>query len=157
VKSWRVELLSLSDFEAQGGSAEDQERAFNRFIDLVDMVDGADPDLVVQTLLDALSDQEDYGAWETVIRAFMRIPAERRGRQIARGFARLLDRAPVTAGDVLGQLAMSGSEAADAFNQEMKATASAEDRYAVQKFVDDNELGDGWLSNDRVRGRIRVA
>ena len=44
---------------------DEAERRLNRFVELVDAVQGNEPDEVFVTLIETLKDQEDYGAYES--------------------------------------------------------------------------------------------
>jgi len=66
---WCKELLSNSKLvqdDDDSTSPEEAERRFNRYVQLVDMVNGKEPQEVFQALADSIRVPEDYGAYEAV-------------------------------------------------------------------------------------------
>lgn len=151
------ELLEVADI-AQDGDGTDPavaERRFLRLIDMLDALTGREEDEVFLAVLDTLTDQEHYGAYESVISALLRWEDERRGRLIAEGITGVLDRTETMAGDVLGQLAFGGDDAVQAFNPAAAGLAAPE-RQRLARFIAEQEADDGWPSGDRQRVRLRV-
>ncbi|QDV23871.1 hypothetical protein [Aureliella helgolandensis] len=69
---WRKELLKNSKLVQDDDDTtptEEAERRFNRYIQLVDMVNGKEAQEVFQALVDSIRVPEDYGAFEAVHRA----------------------------------------------------------------------------------------
>jgi hypothetical protein len=77
---WRSELLRTShivqddDDSVPTGEAE---RRFNRYVKLVDMVTGREPQEVFQAIVDSIRAPEDYGAYEAVHGALWKFPPEK--------------------------------------------------------------------------------
>jgi hypothetical protein len=155
--SWRDELLALSDIpqdDDESVPVREAERRFNRFVQLVDQVQSDDPDTVFLTLMETLKDQDDYGAYEGVFEALLRLSPARRGRVMADGVLPLLRRAPDLAGDVLSQVAFDTDEVVAAFNRACAERATPEERRELSDFIAAQEH-DGWLSHEAKRGRLR--
>jgi hypothetical protein len=160
VNAWREEVLAVSDVVQDGDeSVPDSEREarFNRFVALVSDVEGNEDDAVFFTLLETLTDQEDYGAYEAVFGALSRFPPERRGSLAAHGASSLLARAPELAGDLLSQIAFSRDGTVDAFTEEFSRIADAEERGRMTAFIAEQERGAGWLDHDDKRGQLRFS
>ncbi|MDA0171011.1 hypothetical protein OJ998_18045 [Solirubrobacter taibaiensis] len=156
--SWRQELLEVAVI-AQDGDGTDPviaERRFLRLVDMLQALTGREQDRVFHAVLETLTDQEDYGAYQSVISVILRFEPERRGRLIAEGITGVLDRTEEWAGDVLGQLAYCDDDAVQAFNRAAAELAPSE-RQRLAKFIAEQEAEDGWLSGDRQRGRLRVS
>lgn len=156
--SWRQELLEAAVI-AQDGDGTDPviaERRFQRLIEMLQALTGREQDGVFHAVLETLTDQEDYGAYESIISAMLRFAPERRGRLIAEGITGVLDRTEEMAGDVLGQLAYGDDDAVQAFNRAAVDLAPAE-RQRLARFIAEQEAEDGWLARDRQRGRLRVS
>ena len=156
---WRAAILDASDIVQDGDDTvapEEAERRFNRFIALIDQVQGGEADEVFLTLMETLTDQEDYGAYQSVLGALHRFGPDRRGRLVAEGIVPLLRRAAEQAGDVLGQLAFAEDAAITAFNRACPERLAADERAELARFIAEQEHGDGWLDNDAQRGRLRV-
>jgi len=61
--AWRRELLAIDLVQDDDSVPQDEvERRWNRFVELVDMVDGGEGPSVVSTLVAALRADQDYGA-----------------------------------------------------------------------------------------------
>lgn len=79
VADWRKELLSNSKLvqdDDDSTSPEEAERRLNRYVQLVDMVNGKETQEVFQTLIDSVCVPEDYGAYETVHDAIWKFPPD---------------------------------------------------------------------------------
>lgn len=154
---WRRELLDVAviaqDDEPEA-DLDEAERRFNRFIEMLLAVGGDEPGEVFHAVLETLSDQEDYGAYQTVLGVLAKFEPARRGRLTAEGITGVLDRTETMAGDALGQLAFADGEAVRTFNQ-TAATLPLSDRQRLARFIARQEDG-GWLSNEAQRGRLQV-
>ena len=74
---WCKELLGNSKLVQDGDdstSSEEAERRFNRYVQLVDMVNGKEAQEVFQALVDSICVSEDYGAYEAVHNAIWKFP-----------------------------------------------------------------------------------
>ncbi len=79
IDDWCKELVQNSKLVQDDDDTvapEEAERRFNRFVQLVDMVNGKETQLVFQTLVDAIRMPEDYGAYESIHNALWKFPPE---------------------------------------------------------------------------------
>ena len=155
VAQWRTEVLAASHIvqdEDETIPAEEAERRFLRFVELLGVVDGNEDEAVFQTLLECLRPQDDYGAYQTLLSALWRWPPDLRGQYAARHLQQLVELNPEMAGDVLANIG-SDQVAARAFNA---ATASLQDaeRRSLQAFIEQEEADGGWLDRSDLRGTL---
>jgi hypothetical protein len=76
---WCKELLSNSKLvqdDDDSTSPEEAERRFNRYVQLVNMVNGKETQEVFQALIDSVRVPEDYGAYEAVHNAIWKFPPD---------------------------------------------------------------------------------
>lgn len=79
IDDWCKELLQNSKLVQDDDDTvapEEAERRFNRFVQLVDMVNGKETQLVFQTLVDVIRMPEDYGAYESIHNALWKFSPE---------------------------------------------------------------------------------
>lgn len=146
VEAWREELLRVAVIVQDGDDSvgEDERVArFERFVAMLDALDGSESDRVLDTVLDAVTEQEDYGAYQALHGALRRFPPERLGRAIARDAPRLVREAPGVAWDVLLQVR---PPVVAAFNAEAERLP-ADDLAAVRAYVREGEQPDGWMED----------
>jgi hypothetical protein len=77
---WRSELIRASDIVQDGDdsvSSEEREERFRRYVRLLDMVTGKEPQEVFQAIVDSVRVPEDYGAYERVHNALWKFPPEK--------------------------------------------------------------------------------
>ncbi len=142
---WREELREVSVIVQDGDETtpqEEAERRFDRYMEMLDALDGSESDEVLKALLEGLTDQDDYGAYQRLYNVVASFPPERFGRVMAAELPSLIDRAPDHAGEFL--LPARAPEAARAFNTAAERLAPAE-REKVTRFIRAEEAEDGWL------------
>lgn len=161
--AWREEVLFTGAIPQDGDTsidAAEAERRCDRYVELLEMIEGDEGDEVFQTIIDSMVAEDDYEVYQASLRIAFRF-SDRFGSLLFRALkAGFLDRDPERAADWLGQLAFLGaaSSAVRAFNTEWsKADQPFSGRLA--EFVEINETDDedGWLSTPQQMGVLRPA
>jgi hypothetical protein len=156
-RRWREELLRVGRITQDDDDQTPEEqrvRDFERYIELVDGLDGSEGIDAVAALFESLQVRDDYGAYQGTHNALFRFPEEQYAVAFVRELPRLIFDLPDWAGDFLGQLAMSypeGRSRIAAFNDEV-ARSPEKIRSIIVDFVRGQE-SDGWLDGRR-KGRL---
>jgi TPR repeat protein len=158
--AWRTELMETGDIPQDADESADPaeaERRTLRYIELLEMVEGDEPDEVFLALVDSMQAKDDYEVYQTTYGvAHERFAPERVGQLLLTALQRgFVERDPDRAGDWLGQLAFLGSDSAavQSFNAAWSC-ASQDSRDRILAFVLENE-DDGWLSAGSQVGVLR--
>lgn len=152
--SWRTELLFTGNIIQDGDESiplPEQERRFNRYVEIVDAVTGNEGVEVFVALVDSLQAQEDYGAYQNTYMALRRFPPAEIAQGLIAALPRLINRQCECAGDILCQLANATSTEARAALSEFRrelAKAGAQTQAEILEFVVREENG-GWLDGRR--------
>ncbi|GAA3032290.1 hypothetical protein LV79_003097 [Actinokineospora globicatena] len=144
---WAVELVECGDLVQdadESGSQEEAERRWNRYVELVDAVTGAEGPAGAAALVASLRAAQDYGAYQATYAALQQFPPQVLGEGIAGAAQQLLTIPSDNAGIVLMLLAKTGEGAVSAFD----AALAADVRERVRDLVAEHEAGE-WLSEDR--------
>ena len=122
---------------------------------MLDAVTAEEPDEVFHAVLETLTDQEDDGAYQSVFGVLWNLAPARRVRLIAEGIIGVLDRSEELAGDLLGQVAFDEVAGVDASIRRRPHCRPATDNGS--RATSRSRRPDGWLGNQRQRGRLRVS
>ena len=155
--SWRAELVRVGRIVQDDDHRTPQEQAerdFDRYVELVDGLDGSEGVEAVAALFESVQVLHDYGAYQATRLAVFRFPEEQYAAAFVRQLPDLIARQPDWAGDFLGALANSypqGRRRIAAFNDEV-ARSPEPVRAVIIGFIRSQERG-GWLDGRR-RGRL---
>lgn len=95
IEDWCKELIRNSELAQDGeeiDSRDGAENSFNRFVQLVDMVNGKESQAVFQALVDSIRMPEDYGAYEAVHDALWKFPPESFAKYFVSSLPKLIKR-----------------------------------------------------------------
>lgn len=156
---WREELLSTGNIVQDDDDSvpqPEQERRFNRYVELLDAVTGSEGIETFVALVDSLQAEQDYGAYAQTYNTLWRFPPILAAQGLIVALPALIQRQENCAGNILCTLGNAtpgrGDNLLFAFNQAL-AAASPPARAAIMDFVT-REENDGWLDGPR-KGRIR--
>ena len=157
--AWREELLFTSNIVQDGDKSVPQpeaERRFNRYVELLDAVTGAEGVETFIAIVDSLQAEQDYGAYQRTYNTLWRFPPRVAAQGLISALPSLIQRQHNCAGDILAQLGNAtpgrGDDVLLAFRQAL-ASATPQTRAAIMDFVIPEE-DDGWLDGRR-KGVIR--
>ena len=143
LNEWRSELLRTSDIVQDGDDSvswEEREERFTRYVGLLEMVTGKEPQEVFQTVVDSIRVPDDYGAYETAHNALWSFPPEKFADYFVAALPRLISRMAQhdQVGRFLCPLTGHGRKKyLPAFNSEL-GKAPIATREAIMKFVKEN-------------------
>lgn len=155
---WRSELLAtgriVQDEDLSVTRAE-AESGFNRYVQMIDELDGSEGLEAALALVQSIQMPNDYGAYERTLNALLFIfPPSQAAAAIVSELPRLIATLPEWAGNLLSSIARSevASRALLAAFNTALALAPTANREKILAFVHQEEVG-GWLE-DR-QGLIR--
>jgi hypothetical protein len=159
--TWRDELLFTGNIVQDGDESvpwPDREQRFNRYVELLDAVTGAEGIDTFVAIVDSLQAEQDYGAYQRTYNTLWRFPPHVAAQALISALPSLIQRQRNCAGDILAQLGNAtpgnGDDVLLAFRQAL-ASASPQPRATIMDFVT-REENDGWLDGRR-KGVIRPA
>lgn len=152
--TWERELLScrrIVQDEDTSVSVEEAERRFNRYIELIDAVDGTEGEPAARALMRSMQAVHDYGAYQATLgKLVFAFPPKEVAAAVVAEVPRLIDTLEDWAGDVLSLLTQAQGRSAElvqAFNSSL-ALAPVQDRARIVTFIRAQE-GEGWLEHRR--------
>ena len=149
---WALELLQAGEIVQDGDtsvSRDEAERRFNRYVELVAMVEGDEGPDAVRALLRSIQARYSYGAYEATMGAVLgKFPMEVMVPALLSELPDLIHRQSEWAGDIINQVAHRGVTppmgVVELFNSAV-AELSLHHRQAIEQFVRQEEDG-GWLA-----------
>ena len=154
--AWQAELLEtgaiVQDSDASVSQIE-AERRFNRYLELVDGIDGTEGPHVALALVKSIQAEHDFSAYEATIGALFHVcPWEQSVAAVICELPRLIDDLPDRAGDLLSLMARDTQKAnrASAFNVVLSSMNNDKQRKIIA-FIREQERS-GWLED--VRGTL---
>lgn len=108
VDDWKVELLFSGRIVQDGDetvSPDEAERRFNRYIKLVEMVEGDEGQNVFQALVDSIQADEDYGAYQATMGAAEKFPEPKYAQYLIEALPALIKCQPDWAGNFMVSIA----------------------------------------------------
>lgn len=158
IEDWCKELALESKLAQDGDDSiapEEAERRFNRFVQLVDMVNGKETQAVFQSLVDAIRMPEDYGAYEALHTALWKFPPEKFAEYFVSALPRLIKRMSKHNQVSRFLLPLSGQGRRKYLSAFVAAleSASDSDRKAILNFIKKHadEIGDTGLYQSKDR------
>lgn len=153
VGEWELELVQTGKIVQDGDtsvSPDEAERRFNRYVELVDMVEGDEGPKVVRALVRSIQVRYDYGAYQGTMNAILgKFPTELMVPVLLSELPDLIQRQPEWAGDIINQVAHQNNTAAkimvESFNREVSKLLP-QDRQSIMEFIRQEENG-GWLED----------
>jgi len=152
--SWETELLEtglIVQNDDLSVAPEKAEQQFNRYVALVDLVDGSEGQNAARALVKSLQSQNDYGAYQnTMNKLLFSFPPEQTAEALVSELPRLISHLPDWAGDLLSSLTQAQGVATRLtfeFNLALKS-CGIEERNLISEFIHSQE-GDGWLEHKR--------
>jgi hypothetical protein len=159
--AWRRELLFTGNLVQDGDSSVPNDEAVRRcyrYVELLEMVEGDEPDEVFFTIVESMVAVHDYEVYETSIGAGWRFPPKRFGSLLYRALEDgWLDRDPDRAGCWLNDLASRGAGSEEVRSFSAAWAEGTEFASQLETFVEDQERIGGWLGSSRKRGVLRPA
>jgi hypothetical protein len=151
-EEWRRELLELGAIvqdDDASVSAEDAGALFDRYVELVQMIDGTEGSAAVEALVSSMRSENDYGAYQATHGALALFSPGEFARGVA---AAILQTHRNHSGEVLAAVARN-DEGPREFNSYL--TQAAPDlRAELGDLVRQEEL-DGWLSDEGLVGKLQ--
>ena len=153
-EEWRSELLFvgniIQDSDSTVGSDE-AERRFNRYIEMLDSLDGTEGPEYAQTIFESIQATDDYGAYQSAGHCAWKFGEEIFCKSLIHELPRLINEQPDWAGDFLVSIANGvGTEhqsVIDTFNS-LLASLPSETQSVISKYISDEEQSEsGWLIN----------
>lgn len=152
--TWERELLSCGRIVQDEDSSvpvEEAERRFNRYIELVDAVEGIEGEGAARALIRSIQAVHDYGGYQATLgKLVFAFPPEEVAQAVVAEVPRLIAALPDWAGDILSTLTQAEGRSAElvrAFKTSL-ALAPAEDRARIIAFIRAQEA-EGWLEHRR--------
>ena len=148
---WKAELLRVGNIvqdEDQSVVPAEKERRFNRYMEMLERLDGSENDQYAAAVMTSIQAHNDYGAYQAAVRALWRFGVRIYCKTLLDQLLRLIQTLPDWAGDFLGQIAnedTSGESAIHEFNQLLSALP-ADQRSLIQQFIASQE-SDSWLEH----------
>ncbi|WP_146855347.1 hypothetical protein [Brevifollis gellanilyticus] len=158
---WREELIFTGNIvqdDDESVPQDEKERRFNRYVELLGSVTGAEGLETLVAVVDSLQAEQDYGAYQRTYNTLWCFPPNVAAEGLVTALPGLIQRRHDCAGNILAALgnATSGSSYGVllAFRQALAST-SQQARTAIMDFIT-REEHDGWLDGRR-KGVIRPA
>jgi hypothetical protein len=153
-EAWQCELLScgcIVQDEDTSVPVEEAERRFNRYIELVDAVQGTEGERAARALIRSIQAVHDYGGYQATLGKLMfAFPPQEVALAVVAEVPRLISTLPDWAGDILSTLTQAqgrSAELVDAFNSSLDL-APPEQRASIVAFIRAQEA-EGWLEHRR--------
>ena len=147
--SWRKELIvsgAIIQDDDNSVSPERAEYRFNRYIELLEMVRGDEPEMVFHAIVDSIQVEEDYGAYEAVYNALWRFPPDKFSQYFISALPGFIQRFGEDVGRFLVGLTGSvNAEYLSCFNRVLDL-ASKEDLSIIVSFIEGQEIN-GWFED----------
>jgi hypothetical protein len=150
LETWKTELLETGRIVQDGDnsvSPEEAERRFNRYIELVEQVNGSEGMEAIAALLQSIQVKDDYGGYQVTYRILSRFPDKQMIEVFVSELPSLIARQPDWAGDFLVGFANGKDTKWDyllqMFNAEVASSAPAV-RQPIVDYVRSQEPA-GWL------------
>jgi hypothetical protein len=149
---WETELVACGRIVQDGDTSvpgDEPARRFNRYIELVDAVDGSEGIDAAQALVRSIQAVHDYGAYQrTIGKLVFEFPANLVAESIIVELPRLIRELPDWAGELVNMLVQAQGRSAQlvhAFNAAL--TRSSESEYScITAFIREQER-EGWLEH----------
>lgn len=152
IASWESELVQSGRIVQDGDtsvSQEEAERRFERYVALVDMVDGSGGLRAARALVRSIQVRHDYGAYQRTMSKFLfSFPAGVVAEVLVAELPRLIADLPDWAGDLLSSITQAPpmTESLVASFNTAVASAAPEVRQQILEFIQQQEQG-GWLEH----------
>jgi hypothetical protein len=133
-------------------TVDEAERRFNRYIALVEMVEGNEGTNAARALYRSIQAQHDYGAYQnTINKLLFSFPVAQTVAALVAELPRLIAELPDWAGDLISSLAQAEGRSdalTQAFNTCLRI-ANAETRNFIVEFIRNQEKSGGWLEYEQ--------
>jgi hypothetical protein len=103
-KDWKEKLLLYGRIVQDGDSTvtpEEAERRFNRYIEILEELDGTEGEEVLAALFQSIQVEHDYGAYQTLWHTMARFPEDQFFTVLVNRLPTLIKQLPDWAGDIL--------------------------------------------------------
>jgi hypothetical protein len=155
IQEWQKELIFTGNIVQDTNESVPQpeaERRFNRYIELLDMVEGDEGQQVLTSVIRSIQVKHDYGAYQTTLGIILwKFPPDLMIPVLLSELPTLIHRQPDWAGDIINQIAQQhdteNKVLTELFNKEI-AKLSNDSREIIVQFVRNEENG-GWLGHLR--------
>jgi hypothetical protein len=152
IASWEAGLVRMGRIVRDDDTSvpqEEAERRFERYVALVDMVDGSGGLPVARALIRSIQVRRDYGAYQgTMNKLLFSFPPDVVAEALVAELPRLIADLPDWAGDLLSSISQAPpmiESLVASFNARL-AAAAPEVRHQILEFVQQQEQG-GWLEH----------
>ncbi len=128
---------------------DESERRFNRYIELLDSIEGKEGVEVAKLVIRSMRAKDDYGAYQTSQRALFRFPPEVSAQAIVDELPDLIDKNTEWAGEILCGLANEIENDETPYISAFSVAISRANQSVIEKIMEyiKNEEIDGWLSH----------
>jgi hypothetical protein len=155
LEDWRKELIQTGNIVQDDDDSISQKEAkdrLNRYVELLEMVEGDESQHVFQAIVDSIQAENDYGAYESTYNALWKFSPEKFARYFVSALPGFIQRYGEESGRFLLALTGWGREVyLPHFNREL-AEAPAEGLSTILSYIKQQEK-DGWFED--TRGLIR--
>jgi hypothetical protein len=152
IENWKTELLftgRIIQDDDKTVSSNEAEKRFNRYIELLDMVEGNEGPDVFRAIIDSIQADEDYGAYQSALSITYKFPEPLYTESLIKALPDLIRRQPDWAGTFLvsiaNQVEFGNTENIYRFNQYLSRSDN-ETRRIITNFIREQERV-GWLEN----------
>ncbi|GAA0976665.1 hypothetical protein GCM10009555_036550 [Acrocarpospora macrocephala] len=155
IDEWRAELVELGAIVQDDDNSvpvDVAEARFNRYTELVGMVDRAEGPPVVDALISSMRAEQDYGAYQATHGALALFPVADLGRGTAMAAPSLVEIPRDHGGEVLAAVA-GHQDSVREFNS-VTSRFDSDLRARLTEMISQEEQ-DGWLSDGDLAGRLR--
>ena len=145
---WRDELIFLGNIaqdDDESISPDESEKRFNRYIEILDSLDGSEGFDFALAIFESIQAHYDYGAYQVALRTARRFGPEQFAKALLRELPRLIEDLPDWAGDILGEIANGPSSYISAFNLNLSKTPTAQKSMILEFTINQEESG--WLQD----------
>ena len=150
ISKWCEEVVQLGAIAQDDDDTVSEQAAverFDRYVELIDMVDGDEPQEVFQAIVDSIRSDEDYGAYEATYNALWRFPPDKYAEYFVGALPRFIRRYGDSSGRfLLGLVGWAVDSHLPPFNEAL-AQASPEARTVILDYVRTQER-EGWFEDD---------
>jgi hypothetical protein len=150
--AWKSELITTGRIvqdEDNSVLPDEAERRFNRYIALVDMVEGNEGINAARALLQSIQSRHDYGGYQnTMNKLLFSFPAAQTAAALVAELPRIIAELPDWAGDLVSSLTQAqgtSEQLTQAFNTSLRS-ADAKTRSDILEFIRNQEK-EGWLEH----------
>jgi hypothetical protein len=155
LSEWRAELIICGDIVQDEDNTVPQkvaEERFNRYIEMLESVEGNEGEGVFNAIIDSITPREDYGSFERVLGTLNKFSSVDRGQYLARSIVKLIKKSREKAINLLFNALWEEGEDLKAFNGAWSNLAEG-DIELLLEFVVENEKPGEYL--DEMKGKLR--